>query len=98
QHRHLPQQCLPVQESAMRATVKLNQLTIDKALYDFVNGEAIPGSGIDARDFWSGFTALVRTMAPRNAALLDRRNELQSKIDHWHRQYPGSAFDRAKYR
>jgi malate synthase len=89
---------LPVQESAMRATVKLNQLTIDKTLYDFVNDEAIPGSGIDAPEFWSGFTALVRTMAPRNAALLDRRDELQSKIDHWHRQYPGPAFDRAKHR
>src|ERR1700733_5496518 len=89
---------LPVQESAMRAMVKLNQLTIDKTLYDFVNDEAIPGSGIEAPEFWSGFTALVRTMAPRNAALLGRRDELQSKIDHWHRQYPGPAFDRAKYR
>jgi malate synthase len=82
----------------MRATAKLDQLTIDKALYDFVNDEAIPGTAIGAREFWSGFTALVRSMAPRNAALLDRRDELQSKIDNWHRQHPGPRFDRAKYR
>src|SRR3984893_2941015 len=82
----------------MRATAKLDQLTIDKALYDFVNDEAIPGTAIGAREFWSGFTALVRSMAPRNAALLDRRDELQSKIDNWRRQHPGPRFDRAKYR
>ncbi|HEY0749098.1 MAG TPA: malate synthase G [Steroidobacteraceae bacterium] len=82
----------------MRAMVKLGQLAIDKALYDFVTEEAIPGTGIDAGEFWSGFTALVRSMTPRNAALLNRRDELQSKIDYWHSQYPGPRFDRAKYR
>lgn len=82
----------------MRATVQLDQLTIDKALYEFVNNEVLPGTAIGAREFWSGFTGLVRSMAPRNAALLERRDELQSKIDCWHRQYPGPRFDRAKHR
>ncbi|MDP9089597.1 MAG: malate synthase G [Pseudomonadota bacterium] len=82
----------------MRATVQLDQLTIDKALYEFVNNEALPGTAIGAQEFWSGFTALVRSMAPRNATLLNRRDELQSKIDYWHRQNPGPRFDRAKHR
>jgi len=81
----------------MRAIVSVDRVKIDKALYDFVNDEAIAGSGVQARDFWSGFAALVGAFAPRNAALLRRRDELQAKIDFWHRQNPGPVFDGAKY-
>src|SRR5271169_4038689 len=87
-----------VQESSMRAPVTVDQLKIDKALYDFVNDEALPGSGAKQAEFWCGFAALVRSLAPRNAALMRRRDELQSKIDGWHRQNPGAAFDRSKYK
>jgi malate synthase len=82
----------------MRATVSVEQLKIDKSLYDFVCDEALAGTGVQARDFWSGFAALVRTAAPRNAALMRRRDELQAKIDAWHRANPGPGFDPAKYR
>jgi malate synthase len=82
----------------MTATVSVDQLKIDKVLYDFVNNEAIPGSGLKGREFWSGFAALVRTFAPRNAALLRRRDELQAKIDAWHRLNPGANFDPSKYK
>jgi malate synthase len=82
----------------MRATVGVDRLKIDKTLYDFVNDEAIAGSGIQTQKFWSGFSALVREMAPRNAALLRRRDELQAKIDAWHRQNPRPGFDRPKYK
>jgi malate synthase len=82
----------------MTATVSVDQLKIDKVLYDFVNNEAIPGSGLQGRKFWSGFAALVRTFAPRNAALLRRRDELQAKIDAWHRLNPGANFDPSKYK
>ncbi len=67
-------------------------------MYDFVNDEAIPDSGIEAQEFWKGFAALVRALAPRNAELLRKRDELQAKIDAWHRQNPGPGFDRAKYK
>jgi malate synthase len=88
----------PQENGAMRATVTFEQLQIDKSLYDFVNNEAIPGSGIQAQDFWKGFAALISSMAPRNAALLRFRDELQAKIDAWHRQRPGPGFDRAQYK
>src|SRR5258708_34562969 len=81
----------------MRATVSVDQLKIDKALYDFVNDEAMPGGGMEPGVFWQGFAALVLALAPRNAALLRRRDELQAKIDAWHRQNPGPGFNRAKY-
>src|SRR5579863_1157750 len=82
----------------MRATVSVRPLRIDKALYDFVNDEAIPGSGVQAQSFWDGFAAFVRRLTPRNTALLQLRDELQSKIDAWHRQNPGAAFDRSRYK
>ena len=82
----------------MRATVSVDGLKVDKGLYDFVNNEAIPDTGIQAQAFWQGFASLVRTLAPRNAALLHKRDELQAKIDAWHRQNPGAGFDRAKYK
>jgi malate synthase len=82
----------------MRATVRADRLEIDKVLYDFVNLEAMPGTGVLERPFWSGFAALVQALAPRNAELLLRRDELQSKIDDWHRRYPGAAFDQARYK
>ena len=82
----------------MRATVSVDELKVDKGLYDFVNNEAIPDTGIQAQAFWQGFASLVRTLAPRNAALLRKRDELQEKIDAWHRQNPGPGFDHAKYK
>ena len=82
----------------MRASVSVDQLGIDRVLYDFVNQEAMPGTGVVERPFWGGFAALVRTMAPRNAALMLRRDQLQEKIDAWHLRHPGAAFDRARYK
>jgi malate synthase len=82
----------------MRDPVSVDELNVDRGLYDFVNSEAIPDTGIQAQAFWQGFASLVRTLAPRNAALLRKRDELQAKIDAWHRQNPGPGFDHAKYK
>jgi malate synthase len=82
----------------MRATVSVDHLGIDRHLYDFVNHEAIPGTGVQEAAFWREFATLVRALAPRNAALLERRNELQAMIDAWHHQHPGAVFDRAAYK
>src|ERR1700678_2650124 len=82
----------------MRAIVRVGRLEIDKVLYDFVNQQAMPGTGIEERPFWSEFAALVAAWAPRNEALLRRRDELQSKIDAWHREHPGAAFDPSSYK
>jgi malate synthase len=81
----------------MSATVSVDKIKIDQALYDFVNEEAIPGSGVEAHKFWTGFASLVAARISRNAELLKRRDELQAKIDAWHLQNPGPDFDRKKY-
>ncbi len=78
--------------------LEVSGLEIDRTLYDFVNAEAIPGTGVDARAFWSGFAALVRRLGPRNAELMRERDRLQALIDSWHRRHPGAGFDSSAYR
>jgi malate synthase len=82
----------------MPDTVRVDHIEIDEDLYNFVTHEAIPGTGVRAANFWRGFAALVGRLAPRNAALLERRNRLQSQIDTWHREHPGAGFDPVSYR
>jgi len=82
----------------MSRFISIDDIAIDKKLFDFVNEEAIPGTGVSAVAFWQGFAALVRRLAPLNAKLLRHRDRLQAEIDAWHREHPGIAFDAASYR
>ena len=50
----------------------------------FVRDEALPGSGLDEAGFWAGVESLLADLAPRNRALLARRDELQTALDAWH--------------
>ena len=82
----------------MPARVSVDHLEIDKVLHDFINQEAMPGTGVSEQAFWDGFAGLVSALAPRNAALLSRRDRLQQQIDAWHVQHPGAAFERSRYK
>lgn len=62
-------------------------LSVHKLLVDFVEKEALAGLAVTADQFWNGFAALVAEHAPTNARLLQKRDELQSQIDDWHRRY-----------
>jgi len=63
-------------------------LSIEKTLYDFVNKEALPGTGFTADRIWQAFAGLVADMTPRNRALLQQRARLQHQIDEWHLNNP----------
>jgi malate synthase len=82
----------------MQAIFGADDVSVDEGLYKFVTHEAMPGTGIEERPFWSGFAGLIRELTPRNAALLQKRDELQHKIDAWHRAEAGAAFDRPRYK
>ena len=82
----------------MTEWVELNQLQIDKTLYDFVNDEALPDTGIEPRAFWSGFADILQDLTPKNQALLAKRDALQMAIDGWHEQRRGQVFDHAAYK
>jgi malate synthase len=75
--------------------ISVGGLLVAEPLYRFIVDEAIPESGIDAGAFWSGLAGLMRENAPKNAALLARRDALQARIDDYHRQHP--VLDPAHY-
>jgi malate synthase len=70
-------------------------LRIARPLYDFVNDEAIPGTGVTPASFWRDLGTLIRDLAPNNAALLNRRDALQQQIDAWHQEQRGKPIDTA---
>ena len=77
--------------------VEAGGLRVARPLYDFITAEAVPGTSVTAEAFWQGFGALVSALAPRNKALLDKRDALQSQIDEWHRSHRGQPIDREAY-
>ncbi len=79
----------------------IHGLHVADTLYEFVNEKVLPGTGIEREAFWAGFGALVRDLAPRNAALLAERDRLQREIDAWHKANPGPVSGvraKARYR
>ena len=77
--------------------VQTSGLQIAPVLHDFVEREALDGTGISAEAFWMGLASLVREFAPRDRELLKIRDELQGRIDEYHRAQAGKAFDPADY-
>jgi malate synthase len=70
-------------------------LSVARPLYDFVT-DALPETGLETEAFWSGVSALLRDLAPRNAELLDIRDDMQTRIDEFHRAAPGPV-DETEY-
>jgi malate synthase len=75
----------------------IHSLQVATPLVRFIEDEVLPGTGITATAFWAGFDAIVRDLAPRNAALLAERDRLQTEIDAWHRAHPGPIADMPAY-
>jgi len=80
----------------MSATT-VSGLTIAQPLYDFIVNEALPNTGINSDTFFTGLADILSELGPRNAAMLAHRDELQIKIDDWHKANPG-PMDVATYK
>ena len=81
----------------MSDRIEIDGLKIARELRDFVVDEALPGTGVDAAKFWADLSAIVHDLAPRNRTLLAKRDEMQAKIDEWHRRN-GAPSDLAAYK
>jgi malate synthase len=68
-------------------------LRVDLTLATFINDHALPGSGVEPERFWEGLSALIHEFGPRNRALLERRDEIQSALDAWHVARRGKPAD-----
>ena len=75
----------------MTDRVTVNGLQVARVLYDFINDEALPGTGVTPEQFWSGAAEVISELTPRNRELLAVRDDLQAKLDEWHRAHPGTV-------
>ena len=82
----------------MTDRIEAGALQVDRELYDFINNEALPGTGVSPERFWSGFDNLIHGLSPRNRELLAIRDELQTRIDDWYQESSGQASDLPAYK
>ena len=77
--------------------IEKNGLKISSVMFDFVNNEAIPETGLDSDQFWAKFSEVVHEMAPTIKYLIEKRETIQKKIDDWHKSNKGKEFDKTEY-
>ena len=82
----------------MTDRTQVHGLQVATELYNFVNTQVLPGTGVDQDTYWKGFDAIVADLAPKNAALLAERDRLQTQLDTWHKANPGPIADMVAYR
>ena len=81
----------------MNARVQVSGLSVDQRLFDLVESEMAPGTGVESARVWSELAAIVSDLGPTNRQLLEARNALQKRIDAWHVQCRGVPFESAVY-
>ena len=72
-------------------------LNVDARLAQFIEAEVLAPIELDSESFWQGFADLLREFAPRNRALLEKRDDLQARIDAWHKERGGAPIDQDEY-
>ncbi|MBQ0710913.1 MULTISPECIES: malate synthase G [unclassified Ochrobactrum] len=77
--------------------VEIEGLRVAPELVEFLAKEAAPGTGVEPEKFWKGFAAIIRDLAPKNRALLAKRDEMQAKIDAWYKQNRDKGYTQAEY-
>ena len=74
-----------------------NGLKISSILFNFINNEVIPGTTINSDEFWIKFAKIVHELAPLNKSLLKKREDIQKKIDTWHKQNKDKKLNKKEY-
>jgi malate synthase len=80
----------------MSITVK-NGLKINTKLFDFVNNEVIPGTDVKSDEFWTNFGKIVHELTPINKKLIQKREDIQKKLDEWHKENKGKELNKKEY-
>jgi len=82
----------------MTDRISSHGLQVAAELHQFLEQEALPGTGVQPAAFWEGLAAIVHDLAPKNRALLAERDRIQAAMDEWYGKHPGRIADPAAYR
>ena len=72
-------------------------IRIAAQLVEFIESRALAGTGIAADALWLGLSDILGRFVPQNRMLLAKRDDIQTKLDAWHRANPGPITDMAGY-
>ena len=78
--------------------IKILDLSVSKILYEFVNKELLPKSGISKQRFWKGFNRVVHKLSPVNKKLIETREKIQKSIDSYHLSNKDKKFSKKNYK
>jgi malate synthase len=82
----------------MSEYISVGRLQISSALNSLISNEVLPGTGISDVHFWSGLESIVYDLGPRNKALLEKRDQLQTKLDEWYQVQNDQIRDMETYK
>ncbi|WP_207062219.1 malate synthase G [Motiliproteus sp. SC1-56] len=71
----------------MTAPIHVGGLKVAPELHDLIVNEVLPGTGIEPGSYWNALASIVNDLAPKNRQLLAKRDDLQQRIDAWHREH-----------
>ncbi|QPT39891.1 Malate synthase G [Oligella ureolytica] len=79
---------------------KIESLQVEETLFNLIHHQILANhpQQLSAEEFWKNFSDLVKNFAPKNQALLDKRDELQTQLDAWHLKNPGPIKDMNAYK
>ncbi len=73
-------------------------LQVDTVLAEFIEGKALPGTGVTADTFWDGLSRMVSELGPKNRDFLAKREQVQAQLDAWHVDRKGQDHDADAYK
>ena len=81
----------------MSERIKIGGLRIHNSLYELVEKEIAPGTGVDSQTFWTSLGEIVSELTPINKSLLKKRDTFQEQIDQWHSDNPDASLPNNDY-
>ena len=76
----------------------VENLKVSEELLNFVDKELLKDTAVSPEKFWSGFSKVVHDLAPKNKELIKIREEIQQKINEWHKSRKGNEINLEEYK
>tara|TARA_A100001015_G_scaffold129933_1_gene144176 strand:- start:257 stop:2419 length:2163 start_codon:yes stop_codon:yes gene_type:complete len=81
----------------MTEYINHGSLKVSKELNDLINKKVCSGIDVNPDSFWDSLEKIIEEFTPKNKALLEKREDLQKKIDEWHLAN-NKPIDKAEYK
>ena len=77
--------------------IKIGRLSVDPGFRDFIHNELLPQIDVHEDSFWAGVEHIIASLTATNRDLLRKRDEIQAKIDEYHKSHADGLPEHAGY-